>query len=236
MQFRSTSRHTLIALLGAAGLVAGSGIAAAAEIAPLALPGTDDATVQIAVGTNLATVSVDEAGKEDTAVTGTFTNKSAGDLVCSTPGKFGVTPGGTVTDAALVDRSLAFLAGNILPSTGGLVDTGSLAARLGSGSLGSLGLGDPAAVELDAIQQAQDQARLAGHYGTVAGITVPAGATAEWTAPLAVTSGPRTDFDAAVLFTCTQANQWYAFAGYENEDDAGDSDGGGSLSMGSLGS
>lgn len=235
MQFRTGRRHTIAALLSAAGLVAGSGIATA-QIAPMALPGTDDSTVQIAVGATFATVTVDEADATATAITGTLENNSAGDLVCSTPGKYGVTPGGTVTDAALVDRSLAYLSGNILPSTGGLVDTGSLAARLGSGSLGSLGLGDPAAAELDAIQQAQDQARLAGHYGTVAGLTVPAGETRDWSAPLTVTSGDRTDFNAAALFTCTQNNQWYAFAGYEVADDEDDNGGGGSLNTGSLGS
>ena len=200
----------------------------------MALPGTDDSTVQVTVGAELATVSVDEADKNATAVTGALTNDSDGALTCATPGKFGVSDGGTVTDEALVDRSLAYLAGNILPSTGGLVDTGSLAARLGSGSLGSLGLGDPAAVELDAIQQAQDQARLAGHYGTVTGFTVAAGESQDWTTTLSVPSGDRTDFDAAALFTCTDENgQWYAFAGYENDDNG--NGGGGSLDLGSLG-
>ena len=239
MQFRTGRRHTIAALLSAAGLVAGSGIAGA-QIAPMALPGTDDSTVQMAVGSGIATVEVDAADEDATAVTGTFTNDSAGPLTCSTPGAFGASDGGTVTDEALVDRSLAYLAGNILPSTGGLVDTSSLAAQLGSGSLGSLGLGDPAAVELDAIQQAQDQARLAGHYGTAPGFTVAADATHDWTATLVVPTADRTDFDAGALFTCTDENgQWYAFAGYEEEgdaDDAEDADGGGSLSMGSLGS
>lgn len=229
-------RKTLVAILGAAGLLAGGGLASA-QIAPMALPGTDDSTVQIAVGTDLATVEVDDADEDATEVTGSFTNNTGGDLVCGTPGKFGVSNGGTVTEAALVDRSLAHLARNILPSTGGLVDTGSLAARLGSGSLGSLGLGDPAAVELDAIQQAQDAERIDGHYGTVVGFTVAAGATRSWTAPLTVPSTERTDFDAAALFTCSQGGQWYAFAGYEeaSDEDAGNG-GGGSLSTGSLGS
>ncbi|MBS7546699.1 hypothetical protein [Dietzia massiliensis] len=236
MQFRSPARRSLIALLGAAGLVAGSGVAAA-QIAPMALPGTDDSTVQMAVGSGLATVEVDAADEDATVVTGTFTNDSDGPLTCSTPGAFGASDGGTVTDEALVDRSLAFLTGNILPSTGGLVDTGSLAARLGSGSLGSLGLGDPAAVELDAIQQAQDQARLAGHYGTAPGFTVAAGASEPWSATLSVPTVERTDFDAGALFTCTDENdQWYAFAGYEVSDDDDADDDGGSLSMGSLGS
>ena len=53
---------------------------------------------------------------------------------------------------------------------------------------------------------------------------------------LSVPSGERTDFDAAALVTCMQGDQWYAFAGYEENDDADDSDDGGSLSMGSLGS
>lgn len=73
---------------------------------------------------------------------------------------------------------------------------------------------------------------MAGHYGTVAGLTVPAGETRDWSAPLTVPSGARTDFNAAALFTCTQNNQWYAFAGYENEDD--DNGGGGGSSAGSL--
>lgn len=235
MQISTRRRHAFAALLAAAGLVASSGVAVA-QVSPMALPGTDDSTVQITVGADLATVNVDDADEDATAVTGTFTNNSDGALTCATPGKFGVTDGGTVTDAALVNRSLAYLSGNILPSTGGLVDTGSLAARLGSGSLGSLGLGDPAAVELDAIQQAQDQARLAGHYGTAVGFTVDAGETENWTATLSVPSGDRSDFDAAALFTCSQGDQWYAFAGYEEESDTDDSDGGGSLSMGSLGS
>ena len=101
---------------------------------------------------------------------------------------------------------------------------------------GTLGLGDPAAVELDAIQQGQDRARLAGHSGTVDGFTVLSGETENWTATLSVPSGERTDFDAAALFTCQQDDQWYAFAGFEDVDDDDDNGGGGSLSMGSLGS
>ena len=237
MQFRSTPRHTLIALLGAAGLVAGSGVAAA-QLAPTALPGTDDSTVQITVGAaDLAIVEVDEAGADATEVTGTIENTSGGTLVCHTPGATVSTDAGTVTDAALVNRSLAYLTDNTLPPAPPLpgLNTGSLDVMLGSGSLGSLGLGDDAPVELDAIQQAQDQARLAGHYGAIDAIELADGDTEEWTATLTVPSGDRTDFNAAALITCEQNDQWYAFVGYEDAD-ADDSNGGGSLSMGSLGS
>lgn len=234
MQFLSPARRSVVALLGAAGLIAGSGVAAA-QIAPMALPGTTDTAAQVTVGTDLAAVTVNAADEDATAVTGTFTNNSGATLVCrSTASTAG--DAGAVTDAALVNRSLAYLSGNILPASGGLVDTSSLAAQLGSGSLGSLGLGDPAAVELDAIQQAQDQARLAGHYGPIDNFTVEDGVTRNWTAPLSVPSRDRTDFDAAALVTCIQDGQWYAFAGYEVTDDDDDNGGGGSLSMGSLGS
>lgn len=145
----------------------------------------------------------------------------------------------TVTHADLVDRSLAYLTDNLVAGGGGLgipgLNPGSVDVMLGTGSLGSLGLGDPAAVELDAIQQAQDQERLDGHYGTATGFTVDADESADWTATLPVPSGERTDFDAAALITCSQDGQWYAFSGYEEVDE--DDDGGsGSLSMGSLGS
>lgn len=236
MQLRSTPRHTLIALLGAAGLVAGSGIAAA-QLAPTALPGTDDSTVQITVGADLAIVVVNDAGADATQVTGTFTNNSDATLTCQAPGGASNNAAGTVTDAALVDRSLAYLAGNTLPPAPPLpgLNTGSLDVMLASGSLGSLGLGDDAPVELDAIQQAQDQARLAGHYGTFAAFNVATGDTVNWAATLTVPSGDRTDFNAAALVTCSQNGQWYAFAGYEDADDVDNGGGGGSLSMGSLG-
>lgn len=239
MQFRSPARRSLIALLGAVGLVAGSGVAAA-QIAPMALPGTDDSMIQVAVGAELATVTVDAAGADAAEVTGTFTNDSDEALVCATPGAFGASDGGTVTEAPLAVRSLAYLTGNLIPGGGGLdipgLNPGSLDVMLGSGSLGSLGLGDPAAVELDAIQQGQDRARLAGHYGTVDGFTVLSGETENWTATLSVPSGERTDFDAAALFTCSQEDQWYAFIGVEEGSEDDDNGGGGSLSMGSLGS
>lgn len=240
MHIRTGRRHTIAAILASVGLVAGSGVAAA-QMQPQALPGTDDSTIQIAVGHNdLAEVQVDEVGDESTEVTGTFTNNSDGTLTCSAPGATPPGDAGTVTYADLVDRSQAYLTGNLVVGGGGLaipgLNPGSVDVMLGTGSLGSLGLGDPAAVELDAIQQAQDQARLAGHYGTVAAFDVEAGEDHEWTATLSVPSGDRTDFDAAALFTCVQDEQWYAFAGYEEDDSQGDNGGGGSLSMGSLGS
>lgn len=238
MQFHTGRRHTVAALLSAAGLVAGSGVAAA-QFQPNALPGTDDSRVQITVGTDLATVTVDAADADATEVTGTFTNTSEATLACANPS--GPGDAGTVTEADLVDRSLAYLESNTLPPAPPLpgLNTGSLDVMLGSGSLGSLGLGDPAAIELDGIQQAQEDERVAGHYGTAAVTTVESGATVDWSATLTVPSGDRTDFNAAALFTCQQEGQWYAFAGYEDGDDSDDSDGGdggGSLSMGSLGS
>ena len=237
MQFPSTPRRTIIALLGATGLMAGSGVAAA-QISPMALPGTDDSTIQVAVGQDeMAEVTVDSAGADATEITGTFTNTSGGPLTCAAPGGGG--DAGTVTEADLVDRSLAYLTGDLITGGGGLgipgLNPGSVDVILGTGSLGSLGLGDPAAVELDAIQQAQDEERLKGHYGTVESFTLADGATKEWTATLSVPSGDRTDFEAAALFTCSQDDQWYAFAGYEENDDA-DSDTSGSLGSGSLGS
>lgn len=235
MQLRTGRRHTIAALLSAAGLIAGSGIAGA-QIVPKALPGTDDSTTQIAVGhDDLATVIVDEADADSPTITGTFENTSDSPLSCTGVGDANAV---TVTNADLVDRSLNYLTGNLVTGGGGLLpglNPGSLDVRLGTGSLGSLGLGDPAAIELDAIQQAQDQARLAGHYGTAAGFTVAAGATEPWEVTLSVPSGDRTDFDAAALITCTDENdQWYAFAGYEEEDENGNGNGGGSGSSGSV--
>ena len=51
MQFRTGRRRSITALLAAAGLVAGSGVAAA-QIAPMALPGTNDDAIQIALEQN----------------------------------------------------------------------------------------------------------------------------------------------------------------------------------------
>ena len=239
MQFLTGRRRNITALLAAAGLVAGSGVAAA-QIAPMALPGTNDDEVQIAVGHDeLATVTVNEADETSTEVTGSIENTSDGTLTCGVPGAVGASDAVTVTYAGLVDRSLDYITGNLVAGGGGLgipgLNPGSMDVMLGTGSLGSLGLGDPAAVELDAIQQAQDQARLAGHYGTAAGFTVDAGETENWTATLSVPTGDRTDFDAGALITCSQDGQWYAFAGYEEDDDNGNGNGGGgSLPMGSL--
>lgn len=239
MHYRSTRRHTFLALLGAAGLVAGSGVAAA-QVGPMALPGTNDDEVQIAVGhEDLATVTVDEVDESSVEVTGSVENTSDAALTCGAPGAIGQSDAVTVTYAGLVDRSLNYLTGNLVAGGGGLgipgLNPGSMDVMLGTGSLGSLGLGDPAAVELDAIQQAQNQARLAGHYGTATGFTVAAGESHDWTATLSVPSGDRTDFEAAALVTCEQDGQWYAFAGYEDVEDDNDNGGGGSLDMGSLG-
>lgn len=223
-----TRRHTIAALLSAAGLVAGGGVAAAQQT--MALPGTDDSQQQVAVGVDgIATVTVDEADAGDSEVSGTITNDSDSTLSCGEV---------TVTDAALVDRNLAYLEGNLLPPAPPLpgVNPGSLDVMLGSGSLGSLGLGDPAAVELDAIQQAQDAARVAGHYGTADGQAIDAGEDLEWTAALAVPSdgGERTDFSAAAITVCTLDGQGYAVAGYEEDDDSNGNGGNGSLDLGSL--
>ena len=238
MQFRTGRRRSITALLAAAGLVAGSGVAAA-QIAPMALPGTNDDAIQIAVGHDLANVTVDEVDEDSTEVAGTIENNSDAVLTCAAPGGNVQTDAVTVTYAGLVDRSLDYITGNLVAGGGGLgipgLNPGSMDVMLGTGSLGSLGLGDPAAVELDAIQQAQDQARLAGHYGTAAGFTVDPDDSVDWTATLSVPTGDRTDFDAGALITCSQDGQWYAFAGYEEEDDNGNGNGGGgSLPMGSL--
>lgn len=49
-----------------------------------------------------------------------------------------------------------------------------------------------------------------------------ADATQDRTAILDAPTVERTDFDAGARFTCTDENdQWYAFAGYEEEGDAG---------------
>lgn len=229
----------MVALLSAAGLVAGSGVAAA-QMTTHALPGTDDSAIQIAVGhDDLATVTVDEVDETSVEVTGSIENSSDAPLSCSAPGGGTTSDAVTVTYAALVDRSLDYITGNLVVGGGGLgipgLNPGSMDVMLGTGSLGSLGLGDPAAVELDAIQQAQDAAELAGHYGTAGGFVVDAGETHDWTATLSVPSGDRTDFDAAALITCQQGEQWYAFAGYEETDDE-NGGGSGSLGTGSLGS
>lgn len=224
-----TGRHVLVAMLGAAGLVAGSGVAAA-QFNTLALPGTDDSREQVAVGYDLATVEVDAVDADSAAAEVTITNTTDAPMTCSEV---------TVTEAAIVNRSLAYLENNVLPPAPPLpgVNTGSLDVMLGSGSLGSLGLGDAGAIELDEIQQDQDRARLAGHYGTANVGVIAADDSTDLTVPLVVPTGDRTDFDAAALVTCTQDGQTYAFAGYENDDDAdGGNGGGGSLSMGSLGS
>lgn len=232
-----TRRHTIAAVLASAGLVAGSGVAAAQTVSPNALPGTDDSAIQVAVGHDLATVEVDDVDETSTEVEGTIENTSDGPLNCAALDSPATSDAVTVTNADLVDRSLAFLTDNLVAGGGGLgipgLNPGSLDVMLGTGSLGSLGLGDPAAVELDAIQQGQDAAELAGHYGTAQGFTLAEGETEEWTATLSVPTGDRTDFDAAALITCEQDDQWYAFAGYEEDDDS-NGNGGGSLDLGSL--
>ena len=208
--------------------MAGAG-AAVAMPTTLALPGTDDAIEQVAVGHDLATVTVGDVDADSNEVEVTITNNSESALACSEV---------TVTTAALVHRSLAYLESNVLPPPPPMpgLNPGSAVVMLASGSLGSLGLGDAAAVELDAIQRAQDQARIAGHYGTAAVGAVPADDETTVNVPLIVPTGDRTDFDAAAMVTCTQAGQTYAFAGFENESGANGNGGGGSLDTGSLGS
>lgn len=226
--------------LAAATALAAAGLASA-QMAPAALPGTGAAEDQIVVGSDLVTVTVDPAGADATEITGTLTNNTESDFSCRQPGGNLTTPAGTVTDAALVRRSENFLAGNVVPQPNTLgLDTASLGAMLGTGSLGSLGLGDPAAAELAEIGDAQNRARLAGHYGEVRpGFLVPAGSDREWTATLTVPSGERTDFVAGAMFTCQRTDatgQWFAFTGFEEPaDDDDNGNGGGSLPGGSLG-
>src|SRR5690625_7695214 len=76
MQYRSPRRHTFLALLGAAGLVAGSGVAAA-QVGPMALPGTNDDVIQIAVGhEDLAHATLDEVEETSEDVTWSGDNTS----------------------------------------------------------------------------------------------------------------------------------------------------------------
>lgn len=226
--------------------LAASGLASA-QIAPAALPGTGADRVQVVVGSDLMDVTMDDFDTEATEVTGTITNNSEDAFNCWQAGteSYQAGPAGTVTRADLVQRSLDYMSNNVLPPPPPMpgLNPGSLDVMLGTGSLASLGMGDPGAIELADIEAQQDQARIAGHYGAVPQFNVPAGETLDWTATLTVPSGDRTDFDAAALFTCqhqTGDNQWYAFAVFADAEN-GDGTGGGSLpagslSMGSLGS
>lgn len=236
MTFHSSPRRAAVALLSAAGLLAGSGLAAA-EVAPMALPGTDDSTSQMGVGgPDRGEVTVDAAGADATTVTGSFKNTSDASLSCRTLGVGGSSPAVTVTDAETVRMSIAYLSDNLLPPPSPMpgLNPGSMGVMLGSGSLGSLGLGDDAAVDMDKIQKAQDKSRVAGHYGTAPDFVVAAGASVDWTVTLTLpNAGKRTDFNAGALVTCEQGGNWFAFAGFEDDASNG---GGGSLSMGSLGS
>ena len=145
-----------------------------------------------------------------------------------------------VTEASIVGLAFDYYRHNNAVPPGDLQNsTGNATVTVPVGSLfdytGSFGQVFNDTTELRSLT---DEARIAGHFGTIAPLTtVAAGATTNWTSKLSTpTTEVRSEFDAAALFYCTDrvTNKDYVFAADENGEIPGPPEPSGGA--GSLGS
>lgn len=243
----SRSKAAAVAALSAVAIALGTATSVAAP------PPANDDVRAIITGSDIATVTMTSVDANTPTVTVKITNNSDQPLTIGDPNKtaFASPARGsiTVTDAALIKRSMTYLTSNLVKPGGGLVPAGALGSldlKLASGPIGSLGLADPAGAEAAQIQQAYDASRLAAHYA--------ASGAQEWeiapneelsvTLPLATPNNgaQRTDFAAGVMVLAkagTSPTRYYAFSAYESgvnpdELNTGGDSGSGSISTGSI--
>jgi len=240
-------RACALAFVGAVGVgtaISAAGVATAVDIKPAAqLPGDDGSGKVVITDSDKVTVTVDSVDLATGNVTGTLTNTSGNAMNCRVPGANGENFNNVVTEASLVGLAFDYYRHNIAVPPGDLQNsTGNATVTIPLGSLfdytGSFGQIISDTTDMRAMT---DQARIAGHFGTIAPMTnVAPGATTAWTSRLSTpTSGVRSEFDAAALFYCTDrvTNKDYVFAADENGEIPGVPEGaGGAGSLASSGS
>lgn len=228
--------------VGAGAVISAGGVAGAVDFVTTGqLPGDDGAGKVVITDSDKVTVAVTSVDLATGNVTGTVTNNSANAMNCRVPGANGENFNNVVTEASIVGLAFDYYRHNIAVPPGDLQNsTGNATVTVPMGSLfdytGSFGQVISDTTELRSLT---DQARIAGHFGTIAPLTnVGAGATANWTSKLSTpTTGVRSEFDAAALFYCTDrvTNKDYVFAADENgEIPAPPEQSGGAGSLGSL--
>lgn len=238
-----------VAVVAAAGLAAGTGLAGAQ------IPGGDPGGNVVKTDSNALLVTVDDAAPNAAQVTGSIENMTGNNFRCGVPdGEGGELPG-QATTAEVVSLTVDHYARNIysgpdgfdIPLVGDDLALGSLEDVLpGGGSSDMFASSGGDDVNVTTAQQA---ARVAGRVGDprVNGSTafnVPAGQSVDWTAQMTTSStGDRGEWQAAAAFYCIDqvTDLHYIFAGYEGLEPGESpepvvSDSSGSLPLGSLGS
>ncbi|MCT1434395.1 hypothetical protein [Dietzia maris] len=207
----------------------------ASAVAQAQIPGAIDTGTVVITTSDRLIVSVDPAGANATQIAGTIRNTTGNTFRCAVPGILDKEYPAQVTEAEIVERSMAYYSRNIYQPIGGVeldiegpialdpLNFGSLMDYFPTGSMIEP-LGDTRAEYMN-IQAAQDDARIKGHtgdprVGNATAFNIGGGATVNWTAQLGVpASGIRTDFDAAAMFYCKNTSGspelHYVFAGYE---------------------
>lgn len=242
-------RRTAVAAAAATGLVV-SGLATAS--AQNVIPGDTNPGQTIVTGRDGVAITVDAVDRVTGAVSGTFVNESGSNLNCTSPDANPDTVrGGTVSTAAVIDRSMDYYtrfqntqpgqvtAGSSIPLLGQagvdvpfwplfqLLPTGSAAGSLSDG-----------VSEGADIANANQDALMRGMVGRIGTFTVNNGVTNNWSTTLSPPSiGERGTDPLGVIFVCrvgAASGQHFAFAGYE--DVPPPEPGTGSLDTGSLGS
>lgn len=220
-----------VAAAGAAALL-GSGVASAADV----IPGDNTDSVNIITGSDALQISVgdvDTNGKVSVEVKNTSNDQG---FTCQ--GVSGTSNSGLITEPDVVSQSMDYYAsGPLVP--GPFASLAALSPGLApdTSSLGSLA--NDRVQAQNAVQDAQEDAMLAGHTADLPGFTVSknSGGTNTQTFDTALNAPADGDFDPAVFIVCTGDNDdiTYAFAGYNGSDSGG---GAGSMSSltGSLGS
>lgn len=249
----STTSRTIfrsgIVALAAAGLTAGTGLAAAQ------IPGGGTGGNVVKTDSNALLVTVNDTAPNASQVTGTVENTTSNNFRCGVPAGEGEELPGQATTAEVAALTVDHYARNIysgadgfdLPMVGDDLAMGSLDDVLpGGGSSNMFASSGEDDVDVTTAQQA---ARVAGRVGDplVSGnhaFTVNAGQSVNWTAQMTISStGERGEWQAAAIFYCIDqaTDRHYVFAGYEGlpPGEAPEpvvSDNSGSLSMGSIGS
>lgn len=248
----STTTRTIlrsgVAVIAAAGLTAGAGLAGAQ------IPGGGTGGNVVKTDSNALLVSVNDTEPNASQVTGSVENTTGNNFRCGVPDGDRELPG-QATTAQVVSLAVEYYANNIysgadgfdIPMVGDL-NTGSLDDILPGGGSSNM-FGSAGDDDVD-VTTAQQQARVDGRTGDPlvsgnAAFNVAAGQSVNWTAQMSISStGDRGEWQAAAMFYCIDqvTDQHFVFAGYEGlepgespEPIVSDSDSG-SLSAGSLGS
>lgn len=247
----STTTRTI--LRGGVAVVAAAGLAAGAGLAGAQIPGGNTGGNVVKTDSNALLVTVNDTAPNAAQVTGSVRNATGNNFRCGVPAGDGVELPGQATTGQVVSLAMDHYARSIYSGADGFdiplvgdLNTGSLDDILPAG--GSSGIGG-SSDEGDDVTTLQQVARIGGRTGDPlaggnAAFTVNAGQSVNWTASLSVPStGDRGEWQAAAMFYCIDqvTDLHYVFAGYEGLEPGESpepiaSDDSGSLSMGSLGS